>query len=181
MAFGVLSLVYAAVLLFLAVIIFMGHVLPKYTRQQGTPIIENPTNRGKPILIDKDLPGIFGEVKGKVFAYEENGMIPFVFETAEGPICREYSLNDIVPLNASQVLADSGPPVFITKSTKYSQTEFQNDIESSRKRESSAIKEKEMIARELRYAQKSTEQRVKEGVALALESQKYKPAWSGQK
>lgn len=149
---------------------FMTYIYPRFVVKPKGPKVDAPTWRPRATLIDNNIKGGFAEIVSMTDFH--NGMVKLRLHNKNGFFEKDYVVHEIVPLNNAQVLADEGPPVFVTKGTKYGQAEYRAEIESSKSREFAAIQDADYWKREFNALKANIANEVETQIKRATELKK---------
>lgn len=154
-----------------AIFIFiMTWIYPRFINKPKGPQVDAPTWRSKAQIIDNNIKGGIAEIQS--MTNFGNGMVKLRLHNKNGFFEKDYVIHEIVPLNNAQVLADEGPPIYITKGTKYGQAEYRAEIESSKNREQAAIQDADYWKREFNALKANIANEVDQQIKRATEMKK---------
>jgi hypothetical protein len=151
-------------------IFFFTYIYPRFFNKPKGPQVDAPNWRGKAQLIDNSIKGGIAEIQS--MTNFGNGMVKLRLHNKNGFFEKDYVIHEIVPLNNAQVLADEGPPVYMTKASKYGLGEYRAEIESSRSREYAAIQDADYWKREHSALKANLSNEVNERIKQATELKK---------
>lgn len=163
----------------LAFLIFMTYIYPRWFERPKGGRTNHPLHRPKPIILDKDIPGGQAEIQAR--KNYDNGMVTLHLMNRNGAFVKDYNSDEILPLDITQVLADEEAPMFITRSTRYSETQYAKDINSLTDIKNNAIKDRDFWKKEHANLKANIDVQVEQRVKQAMELQKsQRPDWQGQ-
>lgn len=160
--------------------IFFAMIYPRYFDKAQGGSVKAPLRRGRSQLIDMEVPGIISEiVEIKTL---ENGTVDYHLWNRNGRYLRNYQNEDVIPLNPSQVAVDSEGPIFITKGTKYSHTEYGKEIDKLNARVQELTVQLDTAVMENELIKANTQVEVDKQIDRFKDmQQKRTPDWTGQK
>jgi hypothetical protein len=157
----------------------MTYIYPRYFDKPTGGKVNHPSRRPNPIIIDKEIPGGMADITArKAF---DNGDVTLYLRNRNGPFVKTYTEAEVVPVNISQVMADTEAPLFITRDTKYTRSEFDKDIREAMEAKQQAIKDRDYWKKEHASIKANMQNEIDTQVKRAVELQKgNKPDWNSQ-
>lgn len=125
MAASIIELLMWLTMAVLAFLVFMTFIYPRYFGKARGPEIRSPFHRPPPEIIDPNIPMGRAEIVSRTVY--GNGKMTLKLRNKAGTFIKDYLEEGIIPLSPSQVLADEGAPMYITREVKYSDSEFEKE------------------------------------------------------
>lgn len=154
-------------LLILGFLVFMTFIYPRYFGRPRGPEVRSPFHRPPPELIDPNIPMGRAEIVSRT-AYG-NGKMTLRLRNKAGTFVKDYLEDGIIPLSSSQVLADEGAPLYITREVKYSDSDFEKEMSIMMKSLEQRTVERDKAMQDIQYLKANEEVNVTNQIKNAVD------------